>query len=152
MGDVEQVAREALATVRETIGGFRQPTLAAELAGARSALAAAGIDGRVEPAPDGIPPAVDAVLGWAVREGVTNIVRHGRAASAVIRIELSDAAAGVDIWNDRLSSEPATPAPASSAGSGLVGLSERVAAFGGQVDAGPVDGGGFRLHVSVPIA
>jgi two-component system sensor histidine kinase DesK len=152
MDDVEQVAREALATVRETIGGFRQPTLAAELAGARSALAAAGIDGRVEPAPDGIPPAVDAVLGWAVREGVTNIVRHGRAASAVIRIELSGAAAGVDIWNDRLASEPATPAPASSAGSGLVGLSERVAAFGGQVDAGPVDGGGFRLHVSVPIA
>ena len=152
MGDVEQVAREALATVRETIGGFRQPTLAAELAGARSALAAAGIDGRVEPAPDGIPPAVEAVLGWAVREGVTNIVRHGRAASAVIRIEVDEAAAGVDIWNDRLASEPATPVPASPAGSGLVGLRERVAAFGGQVEAGPVDGGGFRLHISVPVA
>ena len=151
MADVERVARESLAAVRETIGGFRQSTLAAELAGRAAALAAAGIDGRVEPAPEGIPAAVDAVLGWAVREGVTNIVRHGRAASAVIRIELDDAAAGVDIWNDRLAGEPAAPAPSTPAGSGLVGLRERVGAFDGRVEAGPVDGGGFRLHVSVPI-
>ena len=53
MEDVQRVARESLSAVRETIGGYRQPSLATELAGARSALAAAGIDGRVEPAPDG---------------------------------------------------------------------------------------------------
>ena len=156
MADVERVARESLSAVRETIGGFRQPTLAAELAGARSALAAAGIDGRVEPAPEGLPTGVDAVLGWAVREGVTNIVRHGRAQSAEIRVELSGEAAGVDIRNDRRTGD-ALPAslpetPPAPAGSGLLGLRERVAAFGGIVEAGPVDDGGFRLHVSVPLA
>jgi two-component system, NarL family, sensor histidine kinase DesK len=155
MADVERVARESLSAVRETIGGFRQPTLAAELAGARTALAAAGIDGRVEPAPEGIPTAVDAVLGWAVREGVTNIVRHGRAGSAEIRVELNGGTAGVDISNDRRAQDEtgtgsgATPR---GAGTGLSGLRERVAAFGGGVEAGPSDGGGFRLRVWVPIA
>ena len=154
MADVERVARESLSAVRETIGGFRQPTLAAELAGARSALAAAGIDGRVEPAPEGIPAPVDAVLGWAVREGVTNIVRHARAGSAEIRVELSEATAGVDIRNDVRPGAAVDDASATPrrAGTGLAGLRERVAIFGGVVEAGPVDDGGFRLHVSVPIA
>ena len=49
MDDVQRVARESLSAVRETIGGYRQSSLATELAGARSALAAAGIEGRVEP-------------------------------------------------------------------------------------------------------
>jgi two-component system sensor histidine kinase DesK len=158
MADVERVARESLSAVRETIGGFHQPSLAVELAGARSALAAAGIDGRVEPAPEGIPAAVDAVLGWAVREGVTNIVRHARAGSAEIRVELSSAAAGVDIRNDLRAGAAADSADDEAgatprrAGTGLAGLRERVAMFGGVVEAGPVDDGGFRLHVSVPIA
>jgi two-component system sensor histidine kinase DesK len=156
MADVEHVARDSLAAVRETIGGFRHPTLASELAGARTALAAAGIDGRVEPAPEGIPAPVDAVLGWAVREGVTNIVRHGAAGAAEIRVELSDGTAGVEIWNDRRDGSPALASADSarpaSAGTGLAGLRERVAAFGGVVEAGPIPDGGFRLHVSVPLA
>ena len=133
MADVERVAREALSAVRETIGGYRQPTLAAELAGARSALAAAGIDGRVEPAPEGIPAPVDAVLGWAVREGVTNIVRHARAGSAEIRVELSEAAAGVDIRRrSRRCAAGDGACHARRAGTGLAGLRERVATSGGR--------------------
>ncbi len=101
-------------------------------------------------------PPVDAVLGWAVREGVTNIVRHARAGSAEIRVELSEAAAGVDIRNDRLAPvRPRGDASATRPGEparGSPGLRERVASFGGVVEAGPVDDGGFRLHVSVPIA
>jgi two-component system, NarL family, sensor histidine kinase DesK len=165
IAEVQQVARESLSAVRETIGGFRQPTLATELAGARRVLAAAGIDGRVEPAPDGIPPTADAVLGWAVREGVTNVVRHGQAASARVSVELTGGSAAVDIWNDRPKSGggsddgrdqddgEASRAPGvGGGGSGLAGLRERVAAVGGVVEAGPVAGGGFRLRVSVPIA
>ena len=86
IGDVERVAREALASVRETVSGYRQPSLAIELAGARAALSAAGIEGDVEPAPEGLPPEVDAVLGWAVREGVTNVLRHSDAGRARIRV------------------------------------------------------------------
>ena len=50
--------------------------------GRATALAAAGIEGDVEPAPEGLPREVDAVLGWAVREGVTNVLRHSDAARA----------------------------------------------------------------------
>jgi two-component system sensor histidine kinase DesK len=144
MDDVQRVARESLSAVRETIGGYRQPSLATELAGARSALAAAGIEGRVEPAPEGLPPAADAVLGWAVREGVTNILRHGRAGAAEILVRTAPSSAAVEIRNDRRGGDgPGTAVTAAddatagaASGTGLAGLRERVAMIGGQVEAG----------------
>jgi two-component system sensor histidine kinase DesK len=150
--DVQRVARESLAAVRETIGGYRQPTLAAELAGARSTLAAAGISGRVEPAPENLPPAVDAVLAWAVREGVTNIIRHGHAGAAEILVESAPTAAAVEIRNDRVGETPLPAPEPGPSGSGLAGLRERTARLGGGVEAGLLPDGGFRLRVSVPIA
>jgi two-component system sensor histidine kinase DesK len=152
--DVQKVARESLSAVRETIGGYRQASLATELAGARTVLAAAGIDGRVEPAPEGLPPATDAILGWAVREGVTNILRHGRAQSAEIRVRTDPAGVAVEIRNDRSPDGGPTPAPGrqpAKAGAGLAGLRERVATVGGVVEAGGLPDGGFRLRVSIPI-
>lgn len=150
IADVERVAREALAEVRETVEGYRAPTLAVELAAARSALATAGIDGTVEPSPEGLPPAVDAVLGWAVREGVTNVLRHSDAAMARIRVHAGDGAGTVEITDDGRGATPHEPG--SRAGTGLSGLRERAAALGGRVDAGPLPGGGFSLRVSVPMA
>jgi len=155
MEDVQQVARDSLGAVRETIGGYRQASLATELAGARTALAAAGIAGRVEPAPEGLPPATDAILGWAVREGVTNILRHGRARAAEIRVERDPASVAVEIRNDRSPDEaPSAEAPHGSAtsGTGLAGLRERVATVGGVVEAGGLPDGGFCLRVSIPTA
>lgn len=155
MEDVQRVARESLAAVRETIGGYRQPSLATELAGARSALAAAGIEGRVEPAPEGLPPAADAVLGWAVREGVTNILLHAHAAAAEILVEAAPSSAAVEIRNDRRDDAASGGVPeaarATSTGTGLAGLRDRVATVGGQLEAGALPGGGFRLRVQVPL-
>jgi two-component system sensor histidine kinase DesK len=166
MEDVQRVARDSLSEVRATIGGYRQASLATELAGARSALQAAGIDGRVEPAPEGLPPAADAILGWAVREGVTNILRHGRARAAEIRVQADPSAVAVEIRNDRDPDRESarTDAPVGAAaggetggaggggGMGLAGLRERVATVGGVVEAGGLPDGGFRLRVSIPIA
>jgi len=153
LDDVQRVARESLAAVRETIGGYRQASLATELAGARSTLAAAGIAGRVEPAPEGLPPATDAILGWAVREGVTNILRHGHARAAEIRVETQAAGVAGEIRNDR-SADGTVVAELpvrGTAGTGLAGLRERVATVGGIVEAGGLPDGGFRLRVSIPI-
>src|SRR5207237_9617025 len=58
--DIEKVARDALREVREVVAGYRQPTLAAELAGAREALTAAGIEFRVDQDHAALPPAVEA--------------------------------------------------------------------------------------------
>jgi two-component system sensor histidine kinase DesK len=150
IGDVERVARESLAAVRETVSGYRQPTLAGELASAREAFAAAGIECPIPLPPPGLARDVETVLAWAVREGVTNVLRHSEARSARIRFSTEEGAVSVEVVDDG-PGPPSAPAP-SGAGMGLAGLRERAASLGGGVDAAPLPGGGFRLRVSVPVA
>ena len=156
IADVERAAREALASVRDTVGGYRQASLSMELARARSALHAAGIEATVEPAPEGLPRDVDALLGWAVREGVTNVMRHSRARSATIRLMADGQRRGVEILDDGDGAGEATGRRGhrdgrGPGGFGLAGLRERAGQLGGVVDAGTRAGGGFRLSVSVPV-
>jgi two-component system sensor histidine kinase DesK len=146
--DVERTAREAMASVRETVSGFRQPTLAMELAGAREALRVAGIRGTVEPAPEGLPRDVDALLGWAVREGVTNVLRHSDARSATVRVIADGRRHGIEIVDD--GSGVDDPTGGADGGNGLSGLRERAVRLGGVVEAGRPQGRGFRLAVTVP--
>ncbi|HET8632030.1 MAG TPA: histidine kinase [Thermomicrobiales bacterium] len=149
LGDALAAAREALREVREAVSGYRQPTLAAELRGAREILAAAGIACTCEGDAGPLPPAVAAVLTWAVREGVTNVVRHSRARRCTIRLGRADGAASVEIADDGAGVAPASDA-AGPGGHGLRGLAERAAQRGGAVEAGPDPAGGFRLLVTVP--
>lgn len=144
VGDIEKVARDALREVREAVAGYRQPTLAAELAGAREALTAAGIDCRIEGEHDGLPPAIEAVLAWTVREGATNVARHSQAKRCSIRISQKAGQAIVEVTDD---GRGGTPQP----GSGLHGLDERVRERGGTLQAEPLPHEGFTLRVSVPL-
>ncbi|HWE09846.1 MAG TPA: histidine kinase [Solirubrobacteraceae bacterium] len=81
IAEVEQVARQALAEVRQAVSGYRRPTLDGELEGARMALSAAGIAAEFDRAPTPLDPEVEAVLAWTVREGATNeFATAGRAA------------------------------------------------------------------------
>src|SRR2546423_394370 len=68
MNDVERVAREALAEVRETVTGYRRPSLAAELANARTALDAANITADVHADVIDAPAEIDTTLAWVLRE------------------------------------------------------------------------------------
>jgi two-component system sensor histidine kinase DesK len=142
--DIEKVARDALREVREAVAGYRQPTLAAELAGAREAMTAAGIECRVDEQHPGLPTAIEAVLAWTVREGVTNVMRHSGAKRCVIRILSKDGRATVDIIDDGRGglAEP---------GSGLHGLDERVRERGGTLTAESLPHEGFRLRVTLPL-
>jgi two-component system, NarL family, sensor histidine kinase DesK len=151
IGDVERTARDALASVRETVSGYRQPTLAMELAGAREALRAAGIAGIVEPAPERLPRDIDALLGWAVREGVTNVLRHSEAHTASIRVTEGEGRRVLEITDDGRGGSATVDDLMASGGSGLAGLRERAKLLGGAIDAGAVPGQGFRLRVTVPI-
>jgi len=100
VGELEQVARTALGEVREAVSGYRQPTLAGELAGARMALSAAGIEADVQDSRAALDPAVEAVLAWAVREGATNVIRHSGARHCTLRITSSLTDAGVEVIDD----------------------------------------------------
>ncbi len=142
--DIEKVAREALREVREAVSGYRQPTLAAELAGAREALTAAGIEFRSEQDDATLPPAIESVIAWAVREGVTNVMRHSQAKRCAIRVVNRDGHATVDVVDDGRGGMP-------DAGSGLRGLDERVRERGGTMTAEPMPHEGFRLRVTLPL-
>jgi len=142
--DIEKVARDALREVREAVTGYRQPTLAAELAGAHEALTAAGIEYRIDQDHVPLPPAVEAVLAWTVREGVTNVMRHSQARRCAIRIVQKDGQAAVEVIDDGRGGVP-------EAGSGLRGLEERVRERGGTLTAEPLPHEGFRLRVTLPL-
>jgi two-component system sensor histidine kinase DesK len=149
IAEVEQVARQTLREVREAVAGYRQPHLASELEHARQLLGAAGIVCQIEHAEVTLPPAIDAVLGWAVREGVTNIIRHSRAHQCRITVAEATGAVRVELWNDN---PKQLPIAQGTTGNGLAGLRERVHAVGGRVDTGPSPGGaGFRLWVELPL-
>src|SRR5215203_3910600 len=145
--DIEGVARRALREVREAVAGYRRPTLDEELAGAAEMLEAAGIDCRITSEAGVLPNAIDAVLAWAVREGTTNVIRHSRAKGCEIFVARSDGEVYAEITDDghgRVNED--------NSGSGLPGLAERVSSFGGgRFEAGPLQGRGFRLRVSLPI-
>jgi two-component system sensor histidine kinase DesK len=120
------------------------------------ALEAAGIDARFESPEVALPPEVEAVLAWTVREGATNVIRHSGAQHATIRIEPGLAAANAEILDDGPGAGD-THSPRgwgtgdADNGHGLVGLRERVQGLGGRLDAGPRPEGGYSLRVSVPV-
>jgi two-component system sensor histidine kinase DesK len=148
--EVERVARQALREVREAVAGYRQQTLRGELDAARQILEAAGIDCSIEYDAQMLAPAVDNVLGWVVREGVTNVIRHSRAQRCSIRISSTDEYARVEVSNDGY---PRENTKTNQTGSGLSGLTERVAKQDGHLEAVPqlmAGAPGFRLLVDIP--
>ena len=141
IAEVEELCRKALTEVRAAVSGYREVTLASELARGRELLRAAGITAELPTATEVADPAHQELFGWAVREGLTNVIRHSRARSCTVRVSASC----VEIIDDGHGSD-APP------GNGLSGLRERAAAAGGGVDAGPVRPAGWRLRVWVPAA
>jgi two-component system sensor histidine kinase DesK len=147
--DVEGVARRALREVREAVAGYRQPTLDRELYGARETLEAAGISCRIENRVGVLPNALDAVLAWTVREGVTNVIRHSRARRCEILLTRDGDEVRAEITDDGRGSSPEGTGVIT--GSGLRGLAERVESSSGGFEARSLPEGGFRLRVSLPL-
>ena len=155
IGDIEHAARQALQEVREAVTGYRQPTLASELHDAQGLLGAAGIAITYdldESLISALPAPVEVVLSWAVREGVTNIIRHSRARRCTIRVTHQQLEIRVEITDEGPLAvpEPSADTTVGTAGNGLRGLAERVEALGGRFEAGPC-GEGFRLALAIPI-
>ncbi|GAA0939247.1 sensor histidine kinase [Actinocorallia libanotica] len=139
MRDVNGVAREALRDVRETVTGYRRRTLAEELDSARSVLTAAGVEPVVNLSGTPLPEPHDALFAWAVRECVTNVVRHARAR----RCEITVTSSFLEVTDDGRAEAAAVP------GNGLRGLRERAAELGGTVQTAPRPSGGFMVRVGL---
>ncbi|MFD4547175.1 sensor histidine kinase [Streptomyces sp. NPDC058466] len=177
--DIESVGRQALTEIREAVTGYREGSLATELDRARSALSAAGVEPLVRQSGTPLVPQTEALLGWVVREAVTNVVRHSGATRCDITVDgtperisltVTDNGPGASIpdpvsipgpasapapapaFTAAGSAPPSAPAPAlGTGGTGLKGLTERLATAGGSLSAGPTAGGGFRVRAELPV-
>ncbi|MGD6745782.1 sensor histidine kinase [Streptomyces sp. BH106] len=146
VGDIEAVGRQALTEIREAVTGYREGSLALELDRARSALSAASIEPVVRQSGPPLSARTEALLGWVVREAVTNAVRHSAATTCTIAVQGTDERVRL-----RITDNGAGPAPTTTPGSGLKGLTERLAAAGGSLEAGEgPGGGGFEVRAELP--
>ena len=145
LADVQRLALGALDEVRQAVEGYRVATLDSQVAGARAALAAAGIVFEVSGSANPVAAGAEGALAMSVREAVTNVVRHSGAAHCWLTIGRVGGSAWVEIRDDGRAIEHNGPA------SGLAGLRDRLAELGGSVHWGAVPDGGFRVHASVPV-
>ncbi|MGW1085282.1 sensor histidine kinase [Streptomyces sp. NPDC002596] len=150
VADIESVGRQALTEIREAVTGYREGSLATELDRARSALTAAGIEAVVRRSGPPLTPQAEALLGWVVRETVTNVVRHSNATTCSFVVAGAAEHVRLTVTDDGRG--PAGPPPAPGiGGTGLKGLTERLAAAGGSLTAGPGPGGGFVVGAELPV-
>lgn len=142
IAEVERVARETLGQVRRAVVGIRSAGLRAELANARLALDAVGVDLDYEIDRDGLPVELETAFALVLREAVTNIIRHAGAAHARISLQLTGGHWVLEIRDD---GRHAGGKP----GSGILGMHERMAALGGVVC---IDSGarGTQVRASIP--
>jgi two-component system sensor histidine kinase DesK len=133
IAEVTEIARQALGDVRATASAIRQVRVVAELASARSVLMAAGIEARVPSAVEPMPDDESELLGYVVRESVTNVVRHSRASTCTISV----ARGSVTVVDDGIGLSR-TPRH----GSGIAGLADRLAQAGGQLAVTSAPDGG----------
>jgi two-component system sensor histidine kinase DesK len=148
MEEVESIAREALAEVRGAIAGYRAGDLSAELARARVALATAGVELELAaplpalPPSSSLTPETESALALALREAVTNVIRHARAGACAVRLAAEGGRLVLEVRDDGRGG-------AAREGAGLTGMRERIAALGGTVERRSEDG--TRITVALPI-
>jgi two-component system, NarL family, sensor histidine kinase DesK len=141
--EVEQISREALAEVRKAIGGYRAGGLEEELARAASTLKTAGVAAECQSAPMPLSPAQETVLALAVREAVTNVVRHAHARRCSVKLEAGDGCCLLEIQDDGRGGSQIE-------GNGVRGMRERVEALGGTLRR--ETSAGTRLSIRLPLA
>ncbi len=147
--DIERVGRTALLDVRQAVDAMRAPNLPEELLGARDALEAAGIRATIDADDADLPEDAGAVLAWALREGITNVLRHSGADSCSIAVSQHGDHIELVVVDNGVGN-PTRPAEGSAArAGGLDGLRDRLRAAGGQVETSST-GTGFRLVASIP--
>jgi two-component system sensor histidine kinase DesK len=144
MQAVAAAAREALSEVRTAVVGMKGASLAFEIDKARQALAAADIQAQISALTTDGHPAQEAVLAMALREGVTNVIRHAGAKHCDIKLEPNAKALVLTVADDGQGGGRVVE------GSGLKGMRARLAAIGGALDI-KSDKNGTRLTATAPL-
>ena len=158
---IERTTRGALAEMRQLLSVLRQHDDSRESLSptpglddlhelvAQVVAAGVNVDVRVEGQPRELPPGVDLSAYRIVQEALTNVVKHAGPTQAAVVVHYGDREIGVEV----VDSGPSDGGPAQGerdGGQGMVGMRERVAMYGGQLDAGPLPGRGYRVAVTLP--
>ncbi len=105
-----------------------------------------------------LPPGVDLAAYRVVQEALTNVIKHANQARSVVHIEYGPSELLIDVADDGRppsgapgATSPGRSQPPGAGGRGLIGLRERIAIYGGDLDAGPRPGGGWRVRARIPI-
>jgi signal transduction histidine kinase len=159
LGTIEATGRAALTELRTVLGALRtdqddqgrtpQPGLAKlpELV-QRTRQAGLPVELRIQGEPLELPPGVDLSAYRIVQEALTNALKHASPTSATVLVRYQPNSLGLQVSND---DRGASPTDRDRGGQGLVGMRERVLLFGGDFQAGPQAGGGYRVQASFPL-
>jgi signal transduction histidine kinase len=161
---IEVTSRDALTELRRLLGVLRQdgesqaslapvPGLA-NLEGLLAEVAKAGLTVglRVEGTPAPLPAGLDLSAYRIVQEALTNVVKHAGPATAQVTIRCRDHEVAVEVTDDGRGVGAVAGDGRRGTGHGLIGMAERVAAFGGDWEVGPRPSGGFRVAARLPVA
>jgi two-component system, NarL family, sensor histidine kinase DesK len=141
--EVEEISRQALSDVRDAIRGYRSHGLLAELARAKSTLETAGLTVECDAAASvNIPAMQESILSLAVREAVTNIVRHAHARTCRMRLEQQNGSCRLQISDDGRGCN-------GNEGNGLRGMRERVEMVGGTLQR--IGASGTTVTITLPL-
>ena len=154
---IQQSGREALVELRRALGALRQPDNAptssppglAELPALVEPVRAAGLDValRVDGRQRRLSPGLDLSAYRIVQEALTNTLKHAGAAHVDVVVRYGEHALELEIADDGAAGRPRR---ANGGGHGLVSMRERALLFGGELDAAPRRGGGFRVRARLP--
>ena len=156
---IERSGRQALAETRRLLGVLRdspeddgltpQPGIS-DLAALADTVRAAGVPVSLAVHADNgdLPAAVGVSAYRIVQEALTNVLKHAGPARADVTVDCADGAVLIEVTDDGAGNPAQGP---HAGGQGLVGMHERVAVFGGELQAGPRPGGGFGVRARLPL-
>ncbi|MFI7698520.1 sensor histidine kinase [Nonomuraea sp. NPDC049480] len=141
-----ELLRGLSADVRAVAHGMRSSSLAAELGSARALLESARVRCQIKVSCRDLPEEAEESLTHALREGVTNVLRHAEARQCSIHLLERDQLIRLTIRNDGVR----PPRRPGDTGQGLLNLAERVSGLGGWLEATSSRAGQFTFSVYVP--
>jgi two-component system sensor histidine kinase DesK len=145
IGEVERVARDSLAQVRNAVSGIRSTALSGELLAATALLEAQGLKVKCETENVKLPHDRETALALSLREAATNVRRHSGAKVVTIRVRKDADEVVVEVADDGRGGQIVP-------GNGLNGMRERLGTVGGRLSLWPNPAGGTLLRASVPTA
>jgi signal transduction histidine kinase len=159
---IRSASKEALNEFRGLIARLRrieEPEAASspaglgrlEALGATTTAAGVTTTVRVEGRPRPLPAAVDAAAYRIVQESLANVLRHARAASALVTIRYERDRLSLEVSDDGRSAVLADRDRSDGSGHGIAGMRERADALGGELEAGSRAEGGFCVRARLPI-